>query len=278
MKNRILHIVIVCFGIILLIGMLLPAAVMLAGSFMSNMELNAYYFQNQMIEEFRFVPVRFTPGQYYEALIGNTEYTRALLNTVWFALVCASLTMLIAMPAAYALALCRIPGKKIIAAVYLTLMLLPYQAIEMPHYFILRDFGILGSDWSVVLTNVFDPFEVMILAAFFMTISTDTLEAAAIDGAGTFRTFLFIVIPQMKHGIITVTMLKLLNVWNLAEQPIMFLDNTTQYPLAVMLQTLSAKHAGNSFAFATLFVLPLFLVYQIIRDDLEATVAIGRIK
>ena len=111
-----------------------------------------------------------------------------------------------------------------------------------------------------------------------MTISTDTIEAAAIDGAGTLKTFLLIVIPQMKHGILTVAMLKLLNVWNLTEQPIMFLDNTTQYPLAVMLRTLSTKYASSSFAFAIVFVLPLFLAYQIIFDDLEATIAMGRIK
>ena len=215
MKKSILNIMIVCLGIILLIGMLLPVVVILAGSFMSGMELNSYYFQNQMIEEFRFIPIRFTLGQYYEAMIGNTEYTRALLNTVWFAIVSASLTMLIAIPAAYVMALCHIPGKKLIAAVYFMLMLLPYQAIEMPHYFILHDLGVLGSDWSVALTTIFDTFDVMILTAFFMTISTDTIEAAAIDGAGTLKTFLLIVIPQMKHGILTVAMLKLLNVWNL---------------------------------------------------------------
>ena len=260
-------------GMLALVILLLPAAVLLAGSVMSALELDAYYFANPDIREFRFVPARFTAEQWYAALIGNTDYTRALSNTIRFAAVTTALTLLTASPAAYALAFCRIPGKKCIAAVYLVLMLLPYQAMEMPHFFILRDLGVLGSDWSVVLTGAFDTFPVMILTAFFLTIPPESIEAAAVDGAGKLRTLISVVLPQMKHGIVTVGLLRLADAWNLTEQAILFLDDTTQYPLSVMLQTLSARHGEHAFAFAVVFVLPLVLLYHIAKDSLAETVA-----
>jgi len=278
MMRKICRMLRLCAWILAMLILLVPVAVLLAGSVMSEMELNVYYFANPAIREFRLVPVRFTASQWYAALIENTDYTRALLNTVWFAAVTTAISMLTAIPAAYALVFCRIPGKKVIAAVYLILMLLPYQAMEMPHYFILRDLGILGSDWAVVLSGAFDTFPVMILAAFFLTIPTESVEAAAIDGAGTFRTMVHVVLPQMRNGIVTVMLLKLIDIWNLTEQAILFLDDTSQHPLSVMLRTLSVKHQEHTFAFAVLFALPLYLVYRMTKESLPITVTQAKLK
>ena len=278
MRNRIANWIILCIGILLIAIMLCPLIYTLAGSFMSSVELNQYYFGGTKIRFLRLIPDRFTLSQYYQALIGNTQYTRALLNSVGFTFISTAVTLLIALPAAYAFAFCKFLYKRFLIAVYLILMLLPYQAIEMPHFFILRDLGILGTDLSVILTNIFDTFDVVLLTFLFATVPENSLEAASLDGAGVWQTLIYIILPQMKHGIFTVMVLKFINVWNLTEQPILFLENTSQYPLSVMLPELNGSFSASAFAFSIIFILPPVLVYLFFRDSLESTVESGRVK
>ena len=278
MRNRIANWIILCIGGALIAIILCPLIYTLAGSFMSSVELNQYYFGGTKIRFLRLIPDRFTLSQYYQALIGNTQYTRALLNSVGFTFLSTAVTLLIALPAAYAFAFCKFPYKRFLIAVYLILMLLPYQAIEMPHFFILRDLGILGTDLSVILTNIFDTFDVVLLTFLFATVPENSLEAASLDGAGVWQTLIYIILPQMKHGIFTVMVLKFINVWNLTEQPILFLEDTSQYPLSVILPELNGSFSASAFAFSIIFILPPVLVYLFFRDSLESTVESGRVK
>lgn len=278
MRKRIANWIILCIGGALIAIILCPLIYTLAGSFMSSVELNQYYFGGTKIRFLRLIPDRFTLSQYYQALIGNTQYTRALLNSVGFTFISTAATLLIALPAAYAFAFCKFPYKRFLIAVYLILMLLPYQAIEMPHFFILRDLGILGTDLSVILTNIFDTFDVVLLTFLFATVPENSLEAASLDGAGVWQTLIYIILPQMKHGIFTVMVLKFINVWNLTEQPILFLEDTSQYPLSVMLPELNGSFSASAFAFSIIFILPPVLVYLFFRDSLESTVERGRVK
>lgn len=278
MRKLVANWIILCAGVLLIAIMLCPLIYTLAGSFMSSVELNQYYFGGTKIRFLRLIPDRFTLSQYYQALIGNTQYTRALLNSVGFTFISTAVTLLIALPAAYAFAFCKFLYKRFLIAVYLILMLLPYQAIEMPHFFILRDLGILGTDLSVILTNIFDTFDVVLLTFLFATVPENSLEAASLDGAGVWQTLIYIILPQMKHGIFTVMVLKFINVWNLTEQPILFLEDTSQYPLSVMLPELNGRFSASAFAFSIIFILPPVLVYLFFRDSLESTVESGRVK
>ncbi len=278
MRKLVANWIILCAGVLLIAIMLCPLIYTLAGSFMSSVELNQYYFGGTKIRFLRLIPDRFTLSQYYQALIGNTQYTRALLNSVGFTFISTAVTLLIALPAAYAFAFCKFLYKRFLIAVYLILMLLPYQAIEMPHFFILRDLGILGTDLSVILTNIFDTFDVVLLTFLFATVPENSLEAASLDGAGVWQTLIYIILPQMKHGIFTVMVLKFINVWNLTEQPILFLEDTSQYPLSVMLPELNGSFSASAFAFSIIFILPPVLVYLFFRDSLESTVESGRVK
>ena len=121
-RSRILKTVLKIIGIAVIALLLLPLAVTAAGSVMSRTDLNFYYFGRERIEYFKFAPDNFTLSQYYDALIGNTDYTRAFLNSVEYSAISTALAMVIAIPAAYSLALCKFPFKRAVAAVYFLLM------------------------------------------------------------------------------------------------------------------------------------------------------------
>jgi len=276
--KRLKHAAVTAWGLMLLAIFLLPPLVVLAGSFMSEIELEIGYFDTPRVQSLRLIPARFTLSQYAAALLGNTDYTRALQNTIQISVVSSVFAMLHALCAAYALIFCRIPAKRGIIVLYLILMILPYQALEMPQYLMLRELGLLGTHAAVILTNCFGTFEGLILAAFFQMIPQEQVEAAAMDGAGELRKLLLIVLPQMKQPILMIWMLKLIQVWNMTEQPILFLDDTTLLPMSVMLRTLSAKFSEDSFAFAVVFSLPLLLLAWLVKDDSYFAITTGRLK
>ena len=265
-------------ALFLIFVMVFPLFITLVGSLMSPTELEFYYFGSGAVRWLRCSPDRFTLVQYGEALLLNTEFTRALLNSFKLAALSTLDMLLIALPAAYAIAFCRLPGKKAIITLYLFLMLLPYQALEIPHFLSLRSMGLLGTDIAIRITNVFDTLEVIILSVLFFTISEDTLEAAALDGANKIKALVYVVLPQIKHGVITVALLKFINVWNLTEQPLLFLENSTQYPLSVLLPAFNKEFWQNSFAFSIVFLLPPLLLYLFFKDDLRETIAMGERK
>lgn len=262
----------------LIIVMIFPLLITLIGSFMSPMELEFYYFGSDAVRWLRLAPDRFTLVQYREALLLNTDFTRALLNSFKLAALSTLDMLLIALPAAFAIAFCRFRGKKAIVTLYLFLMLLPYQALEIPHFLSLQSMGLLGTDIAVRITNVFDTLEVIILSVLFRTVSEDTLEAAALDGANKIKALVYVVLPQIKHGVITVALLKFINAWNLTEQPLLFLENSTQYPLSVLLPSLNGEFWQSSFAFSIVFLLPPLLLYLYFKNDLRETIAMGERK
>ena len=268
-RSKPLRIFLTVVGIAAVALLLLPLAVTVAGSVMSRVDLGFYYFGRAKIEYFKFVPDNFTLSQYYDALIGNTDYTRAFLNSVEYSVISTALAMVIAIPAAYSLAFCDFPLKRIVVAVYLLLMILPYQSVEIPHYLLLREAGLLGSDAAVIVTNIFDTFEICVLAVLFMSIPRETMEAAEIDGAGTLRKITSVALPQTRAGVLTTALLKFVNAWNLTEQPLVFLEDPTRYPLSVLLPTLNGRFRTDSFAFSVVFILPPMLLYFGMADELE---------
>ena len=148
-------------------------------------------------------------------------------------------------------------------------MLIPYQAIQVLHYIMLSDMGIIGKDVSVIITDVFDTFETVILIALFLTIPIEIMEAASLDGAGSLKSLIYIVLPQLRNEIIVITLLKFINVWGLTEQPILFLNDVTQFPLSVMLTDLTKKYPENSFAFSVVFMMIPLLLFWYYKKDIE---------
>ena len=99
------------------------------------------------------------------------------------------------------------------------------------------------------------------------------------DGAGTWRCFLYMVLPISKPILGAAAALSFADSWNMVEQPLIYLSNQqNRMPLSVMFNQLSTGEPGIAFAGAALYLLPMLLVYLYFQDDILLGVQLSELK
>jgi multiple sugar transport system permease protein len=126
------------------------------------------------------------------------------------------LTLLLAAPAGFSLAKLRPPGGGLLSFLLLIAQMIPSIVMAMGFYTIYIKLGILSTAWGLILADstIAVPFGVLIFTAFMSRIPGELLQAARIDGAGTVRTFLSVVLPVSRNAIVTVSLFAFLWSWS----------------------------------------------------------------
>ncbi|RZI92903.1 MAG: carbohydrate ABC transporter permease, partial [Variovorax sp.] len=162
--------------------------------------------------------VFFTPtlDNYREVIFGGAS----ILPNLWSSMVVSGwatvLTMLFAVPAAYAIARLRYPGKRASGFYVLATQMLPPVGLIIPFYLVLQKIG--GLDSYSGLTAIYLtfslPFAVWLMVSYFEDIPFEMEEAALLDRAGRLRTLWYVILPQVRGGIAVTTIFVFLNAWN----------------------------------------------------------------
>ncbi|MFF3906273.1 carbohydrate ABC transporter permease [Streptomyces sp. NPDC001848] len=126
------------------------------------------------------------------------------------------LTLLLAAPAGFALARLRPSGGGLLGLALLIAQMIPGIVMAMGFYGIFLDLGLLNSWWGLIVADstIAVPFGVMIFTAFMSGIPGELIAAARIDGAGTWRTFLSVVLPVSRNAVVTVSLFSFLWAWS----------------------------------------------------------------
>ena len=163
-------------------------------------------------------------------------------NSVLYALLSVVLTLLVSVPAGYALALMDFVGRKLLLVVTLVVMLLPATALVLPMSFF---------PFGVYLTYIY----------FSTSVSGDLLDAARLDGCGEVATFTRVAVPLAKPVVALVAFFSFVNNWNNFFLPYVMLPSSGKYPMQVGLtQMLSATPTFNPVVGANAEVQPPELV------------------
>ncbi|QKW10922.1 carbohydrate ABC transporter permease [Streptomyces sp. NA04227] len=193
----------------------------------------------------------------------------AILRTVLVVAATAVGTVAIAAPAAYALS--RFGNRSAGALTSFVAMGLgiPIQAIMLPLFVALSRIGLVNSLGGLIVVYIATsvPFAVFFLTAFFRSLSGELEEAAALDGAGAWRTFWQIMLPLARSGIVTLVILNVIGHWSEGMLALIFLQDPSQHTLSLALLGFmtrvqySGADWGGLFAAIGIVVLPLLIVY-----------------
>ena len=186
--------------------------------------------------------------------------------------------LIVGAPGAWALSRFRFRGRKLLATVYIALMLLPFQVTMVPNFLVIDRLGLMNNIFAVILPFAFSAFPVFIMMRGFDAVPRALIEAASIDGAGPVRTFLQIGLPLGVPSILAAAVLGFLEVWGVIEQPMIFLNDPATWPLSLFLPHIVAEELGFAMAASLLMLLPAALFFFFGQKYLELGIQSAGVK
>ncbi|MEH7225075.1 carbohydrate ABC transporter permease [Bacillus sp. JJ1566] len=163
---------------------------------------------------------------------------RVLFNSLFVSGVYVILALMVSTMAAYALAKFHFKGNKFIFMMFLLSMMIPYQALLIPQFRMMADYGLLNTYVALILPTVCTPFAIFLMRQNFMAFPTELIEAARMDGAGEMKIFFRIVIPSMKPALAATSIFLFLSQWNNFLWPLVVTTSTDMYTFPVALSSL----------------------------------------
>jgi multiple sugar transport system permease protein len=181
----------------------------------------------------------------FEEILGNdaTPVERGLVNSLVAAGLQSLLIVATAALAGYALARMDFAGKRWIFALIIGTLFIPPVILLIPNYLITSRIGWLDTLAAVIVPGAAGAFGVFFMRQFFLGLPKELEEAAAIDGAGRFRTFLTVVLPLSQPALVTLGMLSFLANWNDFLWPVYVLFSPESQTLPAGLATLQNANA-----------------------------------
>ncbi|MCC7354917.1 MAG: carbohydrate ABC transporter permease [Anaerolineae bacterium] len=211
------------------------------------------------------------------------RFNRYVWNTVIYCATTVTGVLIISSLAGFGLAQLQFPGRDFIFTVTLLGLMVPFQSIMIPLYYLARDLHILGTYWAMILPGIGLglPFGVFLMRAFFRGLPHELADAAKIDGCNEWGVFWRVMLPLAYPGLITLAIFQFRNTWNAFALPLVLVPRDVLRPVATgMLQFQSrftSDRAGIAAA-ALITSIPVLLLYLILQRQFVRGITAGALK
>ena len=245
------------------------------------------------------LPVGFTLGPFNRVLgFATTEESIAeggsgatieighfLLNSLIYATLSTVLIVFFSTLAAYAFSRLQWRGRELMFGLFLTALMVPGILTLLPNFVLVKELGLLNTFAGMILpTALFSAFNIFFLRQFMLGLSTETEEAALIDGAGRVRVLFQITLPMTSGPIVTLSILGFIAAWNDYFWPLLVTSDETVQPLTLALAVFkqSSPQAQPDWAglmAATLVAaLPMLVLFMVFGKRIVNSIGFSGIK
>ncbi len=186
--------------------------------------------------------------------------------------------------AAFSYSKLRFPGKNKIFLAELATMMIPYSVIMIPTFIIYAKIGWLDTWYPLMVPGMLGNVSMIFFLRQYMSgIPTSMIESARIDGAGFFRIFCEIMLPNAKPAIAAQAILWFMGIWNDYFAPSIYLNDPAKTTVQVMISQLNAMYAIQTdypllLAASVIALLPMLIVFMIFQKQIIASVAMTGLK
>ena len=230
----------------------------------------------------KLIPSAFTLDNYID-LFGRLPIGRELLNTIVFAGAVTIISVFFDSLAAYGLSRVDFKGRGVLLGVLIATMMIPGMALLIPVYKLLADMGLVNSYLGIIIPRMADVGGIFLLRQFFISIPKDLDNAARIDGAGEFRIFAQIVLPNSIPAILTVGMFNFTGNWNALLWPLIMTSRPETRTITAGLAMLTGHGSsvtpyGVVMAGALISALPLLIVFFFVQKRFVEGIAMTGMK
>lgn len=236
--KRILRIVVL---ILLFIFMVAPLVWLFTSAFRPVTEIFASVYPFSLRT---FIPSEITLENFSKLLFSEGSWwPRYIANTVFVAVVTTIVGTIINALAAYGFARIRFPGSNILFFVVLLTIIIPFEAIALPLYTVIKGIGWINTFQALIFPALADAFCIFLLRQFFMGIPVELEEAAIVDGAGRLRIFGSIIIPLSWPALITAAIMVFQKQWQAFIWPLIVTSSQEVRVMQIAISTLIGQDA-----------------------------------
>lgn len=259
-------------ALVALVVMLFPLYAVIVASFEDNSQLYGTHYN--------FFPPSLSLANYRTVL---SQQGAHIVSTLIIALATAALTLAISLPAAHALARYRFRVTALVAGSLLVAQILPSIVIANSLFILYHKLHLLDSYPGLVLADASYavPFSILVLRAFMLGLPEDVLQAARVDGASEWRTFLRVVLPMSRSAIITVAVFAFLNGWGDFIFALTLLSGSTFEPITLGIYNYIGEYQttlGTAMALCVVGLLPAAMVLIAAQRYIAAGLTVGSVK
>ena len=213
---------------------------------------------------------------YKEAWEG-ANFSKYFLNSLILSAGTVALSIIMTTTSAYVIGKFVHPVVKSIEVFYSIFMMVPQMLLLIPLLQMCKKMNMTKSNvvlFTLMITNALQgvPFYIFLLTPFMRSINNSILEAAEIDGANQFQSFITLVLPMIVPAIFMVGLLSFVGIWNEYVMSITFIKDSTKYTLSAGINELmNDAKAGQTLKFAALIIamLPILIIYAIFQKPLQ---------
>lgn len=260
----------------LLVGLaltLMPFVWMLLGSFKT---------QGELLQR----PITWWPQaptlDNYETWLSQLNYGQFFTNSVVVAVTVVVGNLAFCSMVGYALAKMQFPGKRLLFGLVMLTLMVPGVVTLVPMFVLVSNMGLVNTYPALILPFLAGPLGVFLMRQFMLGIPDELIEAARLDGAGEFRVFFRVVLPQCGPALATLSILTFLGSWNNFLWPLVVAQTEQMYTLPVALSLYSVGTNGTYYgllmAGSVLVVTPILILFLFLQRYFVQGIATSGLK
>lgn len=200
----------------------------------------------------------------YKTIFTKISYGLFYFNTTKLTLIITFIQVLTSSLAAYSFSRMQYKWRDKIFLLYLATLMVPWHAIMIPQFVIIKSIGLYDNHLSLILLQSFSAFGVFLLRQYMLSIPKELDEAARIDGCGHLRIYWQIIMPLSKPGIATLIILTFNSVWNDYMAPMLYLESKSNLTVQLGLSYFKTQYSmqyGLTMAATVCSIIPIIIVY-----------------
>jgi ABC-type glycerol-3-phosphate transport system permease component len=211
------------------------------------------------------------------------QFDRYMANTVIYCVAIVGGVVFSSCLAGYALALLPLPLRGVILMTFVLGLMVPFQSVMVPIYYLLRDIHLLETYWAFILPGIAFrlPFGIFLMRAFFRGLPPELGDAARVDGANEWAVFRQIMLPLAIPGLATLIVFQFIWTWNQFLMPLVYVQRDELRPVSLGTMFFFGRFTadrGMIAAGVTISMLPMIVIYLLLQRKFIEGITAGALK
>ncbi len=233
------------------------------------------------------IPITFLPPEwnfksYYNVFhYADYDFPRYFVNSLIVTVFAVLLTVVLSTTAGYGFAKYKFKGNNILFTLVLSTIMIPFQAIIVPLFVLIKTMGIQNSYLGLIIPEGLTAFGVFLMRQFFYSVPDEMIESARIDGANEYTNFLTISLPMAKTAVFALIIFHSQWVWNLLLWPLIVISTPEMRTLPQAIALFSGVYFTpypEQLAISVLACLPIVLLYLFLSKNFVQGVTLTGLK